>query len=518
MSTPQDISICGICRENKSLPSYCIDCPQHLCEECHKMHQSEIKSHSVLPKAESMCPAHYKYYATYCKACETPICMECLTGSHNGHKYMTIKQAKEEKMHVVENYEKELQTNLCPLYKDSEYQAMTQLTDYESEIDSVKKAIDEKRSVLNTMIDGLCDAMIGSVQTTLEAHESQVKNELEEIVKRKKEIGDEITKCEELSGKGILEIKAFLDTLPHLSESLAIPPDLSKPIPSRFFPADISEKCLKQMIGTILQINVHSDFSCKLPVSNVQACSTNNVWLTFQDEKLLTKYSYKQDRGCAVEVENLKLQFKPECFIYMKGDCLLASDRFNHCIWKVDNKRKTQIFIKTSPNNPKGLCLNNKQELVVCLSGLTGSLRIYYGEKYQNYREIADQLLNAPNRVVQNGDENYIVLDDHLQTHFVIAIDTRGNSQWKFPGIPGSRAPFLPRSVCCDSLKHIILSDFGNNSVLLLDKDGNFLMNLLSDRYGLQSPRGVCLDSEGKLWVGQGEDEKGKCHIVQYMK
>ncbi|XP_061163235.1 uncharacterized protein LOC133188330 [Saccostrea echinata] len=519
MGTPQDLLKCGICCVNRSLPAYCVDCAEKLCAECWKNHPQQVKDdHMVLPMAESKCPEHFKFYAVHCKMCDIPICRDCLIDSHNGHKYSSINQAKDEKIKEVIKYTKHWRENICPVYQALEDQAKAQRGSYESEIVAVKMTINGQREMLKTMVDNLCDDMIESVQTTLAAHSNQINSELQEIVTRKWEIEDEIRKSEGMSEKGILEIKEFLDTLPHLRDSLATPPTLSMPIPSRFFPAEISERTLKRMVGSILQVSMHSSFSCKLPVSNIQACSANEVWVSFHDEKLLTKYSYKQEKGTAVEMENLNLQFKPECFLLLKKDCLLASDRFNHCIWKIENKGKPQTFIKTSPSNPKGMCLNNRQELVVCISGLTGSLRIYFGDKYQNSRDIANHLLNAPNRVAQNGDENYIVLDDHLQTHYVTAIDTKGTLQWKFKGLEETKQFFFPRSVCCDSLMNIILSDFGNNSVLLLDKDGKFLMNLLSDKYGLQSPRGVCLDREGKLWVGQGDDGKGECHIVKYIK
>ncbi|XP_019929197.3 E3 ubiquitin-protein ligase TRIM71 [Magallana gigas] len=516
MGTPQYALICDTCRENRTLTSYCVDCHGSMCIECTKNHQTLYADHISLPMAESKCPDHLKFYSVHCKMCDKPICRECLTGFHNGHKYSDMNVAKQEKLNEVKTYMKNLHENICPLYQSTEDQGKRQLDDYASEIEMVKIIINEQREKLKSKIDELCNSIIYSVETTLDAHSDQLKKELSSIVDGKTKIENEIKKCKDLTEKGILEIKEFLETLPHLQDISDRPPALSKPVPSKFFPAEISEIALKQMIGSVLLVRVHNSFTCKMPVSYVQACLANEVWVNFEDEKKLTKYSYQQNTKMAIEKESLKLDFKPECFLLLKGDCLLASDRFNHCIWKIDKKRKPQSFIKMSPNNPKGLCLNNRQELVVCLSGLTGCLRVYQNEK--TYREIGNDVLNAPRRVAQNGDENYIVLDDHLQSHFVVAIDPKGNCKWKFDGLEEKKLTFSPKSVCCDSLQNIIVSDFGNHSILLLDKNGKFLMNLLCSRYGLWSPQGMCLDSEGKLWVGQGKDGMGECHVVQYIK
>lgn len=517
MGTPQYALMCDTCCKNRTLSSYCVDCYESMCIECTKNHQKLLPDHISVPMAESKCPDHHKFYSVYCKMCDMPICRECLIGFHNGHKYSDMNVAKQEKLHEVKTYMKDLKEDVCPLYQSSEDQGNRQLEEYASEIDTVKIMMNEQRERLKTMVDVLCDSMIDSVETTLEAHSSKLKKELSIIVDGKAKIQNEIESCVVLSDRGILEIKDFLETLPHLQDTPSRPPALSKPVPSKFSPADISEITLKQMIGSVLLVMVHNSFICKLPVSNIQACSSNEVWVNFHDERVLTKYSYQQNTNMAIEKESLKLDFKPECFLLMKGDYFLASDRFNHCIWKVDEKGNTESFIKTSPYNPKGLCLNKKQELVVCLSGLTGCLRVYQNEK--NYKELGDNLLSAPSKVAQNGDDNYIVLDDHLQSHFVVAIDPKGNCKWKFYGLEENKlATFSPKGVLCDSLQNIIVSDFGNHLVLLLDKNGRFLMNLLCSRYDLWSPRGMCLDSEGKLWVGQGKDGMGECHVVQYIK
>lgn len=61
-----------------------------------------------------------------------------------------------------------------------------------------------------------------------------------------------------------------------------------------------------------------------------------------------------------IEKEFLKLDFKFECFFLMKGDYFLVFDRFNYCIWKVDEKGNIEFFIKIVFYNLKGLCLNKK--------------------------------------------------------------------------------------------------------------------------------------------------------------
>ena len=64
-----------------------------------------------------------------------------------------------------------------------------------------------------------------------------------------------------------------------------------------------------------------------------------------------------------------------------------------------------------------------------------------------------------------------------------------------------------PRGICTDVLGHILVcyDSFTGGAVDLLDQDGGFLSFILSSQQGMTSPRGVCVDDENNLYVGQGD-------------
>ena len=53
-----------------------------------------------------------------------------------------------------------------------------------------------------------------------------------------------------------------------------------------------------------------------------------------------------------------------------------------------------------------------------------------------------------------------------------------------------------------------------NNKVLLIDKDGQFIMYLIA-KNSVQFPRGLSVADNGVLWVG--EEESKKIHLIKYM-
>ncbi|KAK3582875.1 hypothetical protein CHS0354_012487 [Potamilus streckersoni] len=64
---------------------------------------------------------------------------------------------------------------------------------------------------------------------------------------------------------------------------------------------------------------------------------------------------------------------------------------------------------------------------------------------------------------------------------------------------------FDPRGITCDRYGHIIVSDYSNHSVHMLDKHGRFLCYLVTEADGIIGPTSVAVDSNGLLWVGGGD-------------
>ncbi|KAK3099686.1 hypothetical protein FSP39_008005 [Pinctada imbricata] len=73
---------------------------------------------------------------------------------------------------------------------------------------------------------------------------------------------------------------------------------------------------------------------------------------------------------------------------------------------------------------------------------------------------------------------------------------------------------FYPLGTVCDRYGHIIVTDWNNDSVHLLDKNGNLMQYLLTENDEFSSPSALALDRAGNVWIGNAV---GRIRVYQYL-
>ena len=91
-----------------------------------------------------------------------------------------------------------------------------------------------------------------------------------------------------------------------------------------------------------------------------------------------------------------------------------------------------------------------------------------------------------------NGD----ICTSYFNKFAVVVVNKSGQHRFFYTG---QGSVFRPCGICTDILCHIVVC----NTVHLLDQDGRFLSLILSQQPDIKYPRGVCVDDDNNLYVGQ---------------
>ena len=112
----------------------------------------------------------------------------------------------------------------------------------------------------------------------------------------------------------------------------------------------------------------------------------------------------------------------------------------------------------------------------------------------------------------ENNNGDICVSDTMANT--VIVVEKTGRVKFRYDGRPARRKEaFGPRGIITDTLSQIIVADYSNNCLHILDQDGQFLRCV--DDCGLKDPYGLSVDSEGRLWVGSLNS--GEIKVIEYL-
>jgi hypothetical protein len=115
--------------------------------------------------------------------------------------------------------------------------------------------------------------------------------------------------------------------------------------------------------------------------------------------------------------------------------------------------------------------------------------------------------------VVENNNGDICASDNNAKA--MVVVSKSGKVRFRYTGTPAKKKmSFYPVHIVTDSMSQIIVADFCNACLHILDQNGQFLKCV--DTCRLEDPLGLSMDSKGRLWVGLCRS--GEVKVIQYMK
>ncbi|XP_062617682.1 uncharacterized protein LOC134279327 [Saccostrea cucullata] len=551
MATPlswaQEAIMCDLC--DMSTEQFCNNCQVNLCAECINKHVKNQKTltHDIVPFKNKK--THFKLpeckfhssqrYEAHCQQCDVPVCMKCVIDLHNGHIIRDLPNNFNEKIKEIQKENREIESRMIPKsnkkIEDAEKDkvlAKEKYIDLEKETENQRKVWHQEVDSIFNKFSTLIKSLRDNHQTMLKSHQDKLENSISEMiqtVQRNKELLESL-KVSEVSNyqSKLTEYRGTPEAI-----DVVLPSLKTCTVKGKEFRIELGEYMVKlsqTSTSSLTDEDSHPSTKELLDKARVIATIPTGVNLlnrlaTLGADKVwisgLGRFIRCFDKqGSLLDTFTTSCQIQPsDISVTIQGD-LIYSDHENGTVNTVKDG-KTEVLITTPMDwKPAGLsCSKSGDVLVNLYNGDQNKIVRYQG------KTIKQEIFKDENEVEIYGSGNFIlfiaennngdICASDRNAKAVVVVDKAGRVRFRYDGsLAKMKKPFDPNQLVTDSMSQIIVTDWTNDCLHILNEDGKFLKCV--DDCELSRPLGLSVDVEGNLWVGLYE--KGDVKVIQYME
>ncbi|XP_078311623.1 uncharacterized protein LOC111137609 [Crassostrea virginica] len=547
----QHYLVCGTedCHENGQF--YCNDCHRPLCEQCRdehgkipdtKFHEIVLYRHRKHQLPVEKCKLHpTRNVDIFCKECKIPICSKCSTmKEHHRHEFNDLEEIYTEKYALQQGEFSKIQKYFLPNTKSLKSDIEADATKIHKLMESIRTSMKAEAESLKNLVDEVSSENIDHTHT--------MEKSLLEMLKSQETIYDDYIAY---LGKMSDELEQHLSLTNHkllFSETLKIKiiPETTKPVDPVFTASQFSKHDVAKLLG---RVNISNAEPKKRKIQPMEAVTTHMKSTERQFEESKEKSDVKQTLSLSSSVTKVReysvpgvgnvyhvsveksgrlwvsdfegnlvqtdLQGKQLQKIQTSGRTqgyhtatqdgdLIYIDKDKRVIFRITPDKKITEFIKTGDWTPLSVHSSRMNEGILMGMFKDGKAKVTRysktGKEIQNIQRDnqGQELYMYPRYITENINGDICTSDWNKDA--VVVVNKSGQHRFSYTG-QGSRFP--PYGICTDVLGHILVCDNYSDTVHLLDQDGGFLSFILSPQQGMTYPRGLCVDDENNLHVGQ---------------
>ena len=514
----------------------------------------------------------------WCQTCGTAACIDCVTTSHHDHRFTKLETVLQDKRECLQKELDNLESNELKEWQDLMKEATKVTSDFLGQVDGIEKELEERAKEFHKRVEEILEKyknQLNQIKTSnlsiLYKQEKEISDGLEKVKQEIKECEDRLRSSDIrslLEHKGANNDKR--DTLPTIS--WAISPHiltasqidtkslaemfgrLTVPKPNRraegsqfsVETSHITQKSSNTESGKKLtepattqsstvgpdepvkasprdtqtcdattptkpptqltpKPSVHSKFRTKALSLSVTCVGPGLAWVQTEERKI----ELVDRNGLVRDTIHTDFDFA-DTVLSPNGDILMC-DVNNKCIKAISVEKKVKKLCKLKWE-PKGLCYLHSGDIAVTF--YTEGRVIIYSMSGKVIKELNKKLFNTPYTVAQSKVNSDLYISDNGAGK-VLALDKDYKVRYEYTG-QGERY-FWPRGLCTDAAGHVLIINFSNQRVDILDEDGRFLQYLLTEEHalGMGGVGTVDTDSEGNAWVGE---YYGGVKVVKYLQ
>ncbi|XP_048749219.2 probable E3 ubiquitin-protein ligase MID2 [Ostrea edulis] len=528
----QDVLRCDLCKVDP-LQNHCELCHIDLCANCVGKHLSDsLKRHRVVLFTErrytSLYPACLKHAdkhcELYCDKCDLPICTACVSsGKHKGHTFHDVLEQFTSKQESLRKYLEELETRMYPEFELMVSDGQIEKAVVEMNYGKLITAADQQGEVWHREITYIVNQRKLDIEEMKSEHLVVLDNRTDQL---KRTITD--------IKQAILDLKQLLDSndvaLTYAYKSRNgdfknFPPKIKATLPT-FSPPTINTEKLNEMFGSLSPLSITTarqllteprlaatiDTGYK-DLYSVTCLSDKEIW-TCGDKKIMKLHNLQGNLLKSIQTQSGDW---PRGLAVTRDGCIVYTDTVTRTI-NIMKKNHLPKVIKLKGWIPVNVCSTSADDLLVIM--VSDGRKQYKVVRYSGSTETQtiqfdDQgrpLYSSGGYISENRNLDICVAD--REDEAVVVVNQSGSLRFRYTGLPSNtKKSFNPVGIATDSESHILIADYYNDRVHIVDQDGQFLSYI--DNCHLHRPLGLCVDSRDNIFVTEWGTSKVK--KIQYM-
>ena len=530
--------LCGDCESHKDVNSYCLSCNIDICDKCktrklHRPHKILPRTHSEVVRARKTvrhpCKEHPEQeYIIFCKGCQVPCCPDCMLGKHNQHFFIEIEEAADEARRSLPAILASLEETTLPAEEYAYTSAANYVGKYKDSILTTKEESKQRFQDLRETINLMESESRKNIDMRRE-------DDLKEIQQTKTCIKEQMTSTKELieKCKSNLETASNIVVLSYHSEcqkagSFEVKETVLPPLVC-FIPSQYQLPTPDELIGSISKSSrelqkttmttdtsfdpnmIHVVLLKTIPLGAIALTANDRGEVWSYLKKTITIYNKKYHSE-----KTIQIQQTIEDFAAVTAEEVIATTQFcfSNALVKISRSGKFTTICSTGMMEPLGIGINHRQEIMVIFgSNLSHKKLVIYSpdgsivlkdiQKNEKGKLLFDIYCKFT-QVKQNSNEDYVLSGNNS----IVCVSRDGKLRWEHKEVG------RVYGLVCDWYANIVVAEYDNNQITLLDSEGKKITTLLTNKDGICLPRSLALDTQGNLWVGQENNVK----IFKYIR
>jgi streptogramin lyase len=462
-----------------------------------------------------------------------------MLGSHNEHKVDDMPKNFNDNRRKLEKETKEIESTIIPQYKKKNEEIKSKLSFMMDEFAEMEKEKEKHRTFWHQEVDTIFNTVGSLMESVKENHLAALKSHQSKLdgciphmiqtVQQNKII---------INSNKVSDVTTYKS---QVEEFRNMPTDTDIQLPSvkyisvegrelcmefEYYKANLTQARLSSLTKKACQLSFQGliDQAKSIatipkgfkPLYDVACVGVDEAWVSGYDKTIRHVDIY----GSVRDTVTTTCKYCPNGITVTRQGELVYSDSYNSTVNVVRHGRTETLITTPQGWVPGKLCCTKSGDILVSMHTIAQSKIVRYQghtvtqeiDRDEDERLIYKQGINTL-FVVENNNGDVCVSDQKAKT--VVVVNKSGRVRFRYDGTPARRKKsFDPKHIVTDSMSQIIVADYNNACLHILDQKGQFLRCV--DNCGLDNPRGLSVDSEGRLWVGLLHS--GEMKVIQYMK